>query len=603
METKQTLVLDTECYPNYYLVQFKSVEKRTVRSYELYEGSSLNIREIVSILRHYRIVTFNGITYDMPLLFYALNGATNAELKKASDHIILGELRDWQFAQEYGIEVPDWLDHIDLKEPVPGVQISLKLYGGRLHSKKLQDLPYEPDTLIDEEKRNLLREYCVNDLDTTIDLWLKATDPKDNIIETRERLTAESGIDVRSKSDAQIAEAIIKKRVEHRMGQRIYRPEVRPGTTYKYQPPEFVRFTHPVLQAKFAEICAADFVVGGDGKTIMPPCLNNAKITIGKSTYSMGIGGLHSTEKSVGYVATPSLLLRDRDVASFYPSLILKCGLSPSSMSQHFQSIYKEFVDRRIYAKRNNEKSVAQTLKIFLNGTFGKLGSKWSVLYAPNLLLQVTITGQLVLLMLIERMEAAGIPVVSANTDGIVMACPATLERVMLDIVSQWERDTGMETEETRYRGLFLRDVNNYVALKEKGGVKTKGVFADTGFQKNPTNEIVNLAVCEYLDKGTPHAETILKCKDVRKFLSVKRVSGGAVWRGEYLGKVVRWYRSINSTSYIEYGKGAKLGHKVGGSDNAMPLMELPDELPGDIDYEFYIKEASDLLREIGAMK
>lgn len=64
------------------------------------------------------------------------------------------------------------------------------------------------------------------------------------------------------------------------------------------------------------------------------------------------------------------------------------------------------------------------TFKIVLNGTFGKLGSKYSFLYSPNLMIQVTITGQLALLMLIEALEAAGISVVSANTDGIVSRCP-----------------------------------------------------------------------------------------------------------------------------------------------------------------------------------
>jgi len=138
--------------------------------------------------------------------------------------------------------------------------------------------------------------------------------------------------------------------------------------------------------------------------------------------------------------------------------------------------------------------------------------------------------------------------------------------------------------------------------LLEGGGYKTKGVMAKAGFMKNPVNEIVNEAVALQLDKGIPFAETILQCGDIRKFLAVKRVSGGAVFRNEYLGKVVRWYRSANSSDCIYYGPGKKQGHKVGGSDNAMPCMELPDTLPADIDYAFYINEARDLLREIGAM-
>jgi hypothetical protein len=632
--SKRTLVMDIECYINYFLVQFKAVDTGAVRAFEMYpdeEGDyigpgdhkDLERRTILSILKTYQVVTFNGMDYDMPLLMLALKGASCEELKKASDHIIVGQLRGWQFENTYGVRVPDWLDHIDLKEPVPGVQISLKLYGGRLHSKRLQDLPYPPEKVIDPSERAVLRQYCENDLDTTIDLWKKARDPKDDIIGTRELLTAESGVDVRSKSDAQIAEAIIKHRVEKLTGQRLYRAEVRPGTVFRYQPPAWLKFNHPALRAKLAEICASDFVINAKGKVDMPLALRadtkkskkegddsdvvsapaSSRIALGHSVYTMGIGGLHSTEKSQAVIASDTLLLRDVDVVSYYPRLILQCGLFPENMGSHFQRIYQEFYDRRVAAKKSGQKSTAQTLKIFLNGTFGKLGSKWSVLYAPNLLIQVTVTGQLALLMLIERFEAAGIPVVSANTDGVVQACPAHLDEVRKEIVRQWERETGFETEETAYRALFSRDVNNYVALKAEGGVKTKGVFADPGVMKSPANVIVGEAVCEYLDKGTPFGETILKCRDVRKFLTVKRVSGGGTWRGEYQGKVVRWIRSSASVDPILYQSEKKLGDKVGGSTNARPVMELPDALPSDIDYDFYIGEARDALREIGALQ
>lgn len=626
--SKRGLVMDIEVYEHYFLVMFKAIDTGVIRAFEMYpnedgdyleEGSqSLAYSTIKAILRQYLIVDFNGNEYDMPMLFYALSGATCAELKEASNRIIDGRLRPWQFEEVYNIRVPNWVDHIDLKEPVPGVQISLKLYGGRLHSKRLQDLPIEHDAdltdgspvVVDgvtlhtfQEKRDALRKYCGNDLDTTIDLYKKATDPKDNIIETRELLTAEFGIDVRSKSDAQIAETIIKHLVEKQSGTRLFKPKVEHGTRYRYKPPAFLKFQNPLLQEVFADICAAEFVVNDKGVILAPKAVKNRKVKIGGTTYSLGMGGLHSTEKSAGHIATGQVLLRDRDVVSYYPALILQCGLFPANMGHHFQRIFKGFFDRRVAAKKAGHKSAAQTLKIFLNGTFGKLGSPYSVLYAPNLLMQVTITGQLSLLMMIERMEAAGIPCVSGNTDGVVMACPVHLEKTMHAVATQWEKDTGFETEETKYRALFSRDVNNYVALKNGGGVKTKGVFADPGVMKNPANTIVFEAVGELLDKGTPIAETILRCRDVRKFLRVQRVTGGAKFRGALLGKVARWYRSAESRDPIKYASGKKLDHQVASSENAMPLMELPDEMPADIDHAYYIQEAHDLLREIGAVQ
>ena len=666
--TKRVLILDVECFLNYFLVGFKSVDTRKLMQFEQYENHPLDVARIAEIMRAFTIVTFNGLDYDIGMLLLALRGESCEDLKLASNKIIDEGLRGWQFEQFYNVKSPAWFDHIDLREPVPGVQISLKLYGARLHSKRLQDMPIEHDAVVTAAQRPIVCGYNENDLDTTIDLYLTATNPKDNIIETRTLLGNEFGIDLRSKSDAQIAEAVIRARVGQLKGETIYRQEVVPGTSYKYKAPAFLKFSHPVLQAKFAEILASNFVVNTDGKVDMPPALSakpskqlvdvdgdgievvspaQSRITIGSMTYSMGIGGLHSMERRVSHIATSEVFLKDVDVVSFYPALILQCGLFPRNMGVHFQKVYEDFFKRRVHAKKVGHKSTAQTLKIVLNGTFGKLGSKWSVLYSPDLLIQVTVTGQLVLLMLIERLEAAGIPVVSANTDGVVSACPKHLEDTRKAIVAQWEYETGLETEETSYAALYSRDVNNYCALKLKDGVrdgvKTKGVLVPPGVQKNPNDQIVSEAVTNFLDKGTPLAETILRCSDVRKFLRVKRVTGGAQiptertaldnWefceaRGRWeldhdgktyhekrksrpapiwvtseaykLGRVVRWYRSSLSSTHIEY---VKNGNKVGGSDAAAPVMDLPDTLPADLDFGHYLTEANKLLTALGAYR
>lgn len=650
---KQKLVFDIECYPDYFMVGFKSITTGALRQYELFDGHPLARGEILAILQNYTVVGFNSMDYDICMMFYALMGAAEVEkgkltsaelvanLKRLSDHIIVGQLRGWQVENEYGFKVPTYVDHIDLKEPVPGVAISLKLYGGRLHSKRLQDLPYEPDEKVfghPEDRRTVILRYNDNDLDTTIDLWNEATKPSDNIIATRELIGAEFGLDLRSKSDAQIAEAVIKTRVSKLKGEPIYRSEVRPGTSYRYQAPTFLNFKTETMRKVFATVLASSFVVNAKGSIDMPEALGNLDVRIGQSVYAMGIGGLHSTEKRRAAVASEHVLLRDFDVTSFYPALILLCGLFPPNMGELFQRVYKDFFDRRVAAKKAGHKSTAQTLKILLNGTFGKLGSKWSVLYAPNLLIQVTLTGQLVLLMLIERMELAGIPVISANTDGIVMACPKEREAEMYEIVKQWERETGLGTEETKYRLVASRDVNTYLAVTEDGKVKTKGALAPSDAQHNPGFEIVKTAAIEFVARGTPVAETILKCRDVRQFVAVTRVTGGAQmpsasqwidhWNREgdkwvmahgtktfkekrksrpgpvlvtsqadYLGKVVRWYRSSESTKHIER---VANGNKVPDSDNAVPLMTLPTECPSDIDHAYYINEANSLLRDIG---
>lgn len=251
----------------------------------------------------------------------------------------------------------------------------------------------------------------------------------------------------------------------------------------------------------------------------------------------------------------------------------------------------------RVKAEMLAAKTEADAKKLCTNGSFGKLGSKWSVLYSPQLMIQVTVTGQLALLMLIEQLEDAGMTVVSANTDGVVIRCPTYRESELAYCINQWEAVTGFTTEETRYQSLYSRDVNNYIAVKEDGSVKTKGVFANPGLMKNPTNMIVNEAVVDYVTKCSPVSKTIRTCSDVRKFLTVRTVAGGAEQGGKYLGKVVRWYYSTRSPGPITYRSN---GNKAARSDGSMALMVLPDGIPDDLDYDWYVREAESILREVG---
>jgi adenylate kinase family enzyme len=224
-------------------------------------------------------------------------------------------------------------------------------------------------------------------------------------------------------------------------------------------------------------------------------------------------------------------------------------------------------------------------------------------------MVQVTITGQLSILMVIEALELAGIPVISANTDGIVIACPAHRYDDMVAIFTAWEQHTGLETEETEYKALYAANVNNYIAVKMDGKTKTKGWYCERGsahnsvLSKNPEALICSDAVQKYLSKGVPIEKTIRECKDVRRFVVVRAVAGGGVkvWgddHTEYLGKKIRWYYGKDVPGEIVY---AKSGNKVARSDGAKPMMQLTAGIPEDIDFEWYEAKAAKILVEIGA--
>src|SRR6202040_2335777 len=137
-------------------------------------------------------------------------------------------------------------------------------------------------------------------------------------------------------------------------------------------------------------------------------------------------------------------------------------------------------------------------------------------------------------------------------------------------IVTGWEKDTGFTTEETKYKALYSRDVNNYIAIKEDNTYKVKGVYAEVGSSgmtprtKNPTNQIIADAITSLICDGIPIEKTIRECRDIQKFITVKEVKGGGVKDGIYLGKIVRWYYATNVEGEIIY---AQSGNKVARSE------------------------------------
>lgn len=601
---RKTCVFDSECYVNYWAIAFRCVETGETRSFEMFNDSELDVKAIARVFKNWRVVSFNGINYDMPMIALAMSGATNGELKRASDGIILADIRPWQFFDIHGVSLPEWIDHIDLMEVSPGspTKPSQKIYAGRLHSKRMQDLPIEVDRHLTEADAATLRDYHINDLDVCCDLYHELK-PQ---IDLRCQLSDQYGVDVRSKSDAQIAEAVIKVEIERDIRAKVYKPDVNPGT-FNYVPPKWVRFQTPVLQDVFEKIISTPFVVKSNGVVEMPEFLSKTSIAIGDANYTMGIGGLHSCESRVVNYSDEDFVLLDRDVTSYYPAIILTNKLFPKHLGAVFLKVYQSIFDRRIAAKREGKKNIAETLKIVLNGSFGKFGSPYSVLYSPDLMIQTTVTGQLGILMLIEELELRGMRVVSANTDGFVTKVPRARRAEFEAVIFDWQWDTGLNTEETEYLSLHSRDVNNYVAIPKEGKVKLKGALSTggpgqpgaMGMKKNPTNEICIDAVVGFLKDGTPLADTIYECDDIRRFVTVRRVNGGCV-AGEWdepVGKAVRWYYARGVTGTLRYKTN---GNDVPKSEGAKPLMEMSGECPDDIDREWYVREATAMLQDLG---
>lgn len=657
--TRPVAFYDTECFPNYWLLKFRPRNGQAY-GFRLHAGQSFSVEEAARIrllFDTYCAVSFNGNYYDVPMITGALSGYTAEQLKWLNDRIIVEKVKPWELG------LPEWKpsDHIDVMEVAPGAG-SQKQYAGRIHCKTMRDLPYDPGHYVTPAEIVEVDTYCENDL-AVLEALFDALQPQ---IHQRETLGKRYGIDLRSKSDAQVAETVLKRRCEQAIGQRIYKPEIDWNLRFRYKVPDFISYTMPQLQRALELVRESVFQLGAKGTVEMPPQLEGLEININQSTYKVGIGGLHSQEKKQVHKSDDYWIIRDNDVASYYPSLILNSGEWPPALGQSFLREYESIKDERLAAKdlQGKLKKSGDTKspeyeearvgneggKIMINGTFGKTGSPYSVLFAPTMLIQTTVTGQLSLLMLIEWHELYGIPVISANTDGIVIKCPRNQVYVSEALIAEWQKRTGLEMETVEYSAVYSRDVNNYFAVKTDGEVKRKGEYSKAGLveKKNPDVEICADAVAEFLATGTPVLYTIAACRDIRKFVTIQKVNGGGVkmwgegprkgarvmdmlgtlqangwakdgrkWRKgdmltdpttayhscfapqtpEYLGKVVRWYYSNKAPGPIVY---ASNGNTVSLSYGARPCMNLPDEFPTDIDYEWYLSKAEAMLKDVG---
>lgn len=651
---KPIAFLDTECYPNYWLLKFKI--KNSYYSIEITKDITVTENErkfIITLSNNYTWISFNGLSYDIPMLACALSGYTTDKLKTINDNIIVDKIKHWQ------LDISKWQpkDHIDIMEVAPG-KSGLKNYAGRIHSKMIQDLPYDPDRILTVSEMKEVNEYCGNDLDVLEHLY-NILQPQ---IEQRIYLSKRYEIDLRSKSDSQLAETVLKKRSEVTLSRKLYKPDINWNMEIKYNPPSFISFYTEQLNNIFRIIKNSTFKLSNSGSIELPKELEDVEIHIANSVYKIGIGGLHSQEKNISHISNDDCLLIDNDVASYYPTLILNSGKYPPALGNTFLKEYGEIKAERLMWKQKQKTLPKGTKeykeaecgneggKIFLNGTFGKTGSYYSILFAPEMLLQTTLTGQLSLLMLIEMHEICGISVISANTDGFIIKCYKDMYENSRQLIKTWENVTQLDMEETRYKAIYSRDVNNYFAIKEDSSVKRKGEYALSGLiaKKNPDVEICSDAVAEFLAKGVSIEQSIRTCMDIRKFIVVKKVAGGGVkmhgnapsknilikeieplllkngwekngrkWekmgilhdarsayetlfqpqKPEYLGKVVRYYYSNNCPGSIHY---ATNGNTVGLSEGAKPCMILPEKLPEDIDYDWYIKNSLDILKDIG---
>ena len=172
---RKLTVFDLETFENFFLAAFKRIEEGKLLTVSFSDRMSERNKVILDcIMREHTLIGYNSNNFDIPILCAAVYDNWSAkDIMQIVSYIIDENKQGWQAQQHFALSQPPWLDTIDLMmvNPSSAQKPPLKTLGARLHSRKLQDLPLPPGTILTDEQKVIITDYCENDLDTTIDLY------------------------------------------------------------------------------------------------------------------------------------------------------------------------------------------------------------------------------------------------------------------------------------------------------------------------------------------------------------------------------------------------------------------------------------------------
>lgn len=534
VEMKRTdWVYDLECYWNVFLAGFLNRETKTVIVYEISDrvNDYDRLLDFVRMLQFSksRLIGFNNIFYDYPMLHYLLTSCDRddpelpATLKEKSNSIIHCDWSD-RFAHVI------WDKHCI----VPQVDLfkihhfdndarrtSLKTIECNMRSANVEDLPYEPEKYLTHFEKDNLRVYNVHDLRETD----KFCDHSVKLIEFREELTTLHDHNFINHNDTKIGKDYFAMELERLV----------PGSCYRYvDGRKHVRQSYrdcinvgalifPYINFQRDEFNSIKNWLSTQVITETKGVFKGLSTEVDGFTFDFGAGGIHGSIESTTVYTDDTHIIYDWDVASYYPNLAIVNQLYPEHLGVEFCRIYKDMFDQRGQHKKGTP--INSMLKLALNGVYGDSNNPYSPFYDPNYTMSITINGQLLLCMLAENlMRIPYLEMIQINTDGLTVRCPRNAVDSMNTICQWWEQFTCLTLEHAIYNRMFIRDVNNYIAEGVDGKIKTKGCYThrtkveyggewhpDTGLEwhQNHSQLIVGKAAEEFLLHGTPVEEFI----------------------------------------------------------------------------------------------
>lgn len=588
-----TYAYDIEALPNFLSYTFVDVDDPTDTRVFVTFGDRDDRAGLATWLRSEKpeLVGFNSYQFDDLLLVATLLYPN----KSPGVMYGLGQKlinRDYADIRAYNRlrSARDSLRSIDLMELLGGSFKSgtLKELGAKL-GFSIVELPVPHNEPLPAELVDTVLAYNLQDVEITRAIYQELVD----VIATRRAIGAEFGVDGLTASDSTLANRILDKLY----GVPPIRSTARAFVDGRDIISDRLQFSAPELVALVAELRETRLTAEDKFRF-------SKRLPFGANVYRLGIGGLHTEDDPGVFTTNPERRIVDADVSSYYPAIVLELGIVPDHLGAGFLEFYRGIVESRLKAKAAGDKTKAAALKIAVNAVVGKTNSEYFWLYDPRVFLAVTINGQLFLLDLIEKLEVVGIAVISANTDGVTAVVTPENEAAYTAVCDEWQTRTGFTLEFTTYEKYVRRDVNNYLAVTATGREKVKGVFvADRSLKESYRAPIVATAIREFFVSGADPADTIRAetavlpfCyvfKPAKKFDMVYETVDGAT----AVPSVNRYYVSTPGGTLVRVDGERRI--VVRREPVSLVNDELPEGVPADLDYGYYIAEARKVIDKI----
>lgn len=591
-ETLKLFVYDFEVFHDDWIGIFKDYE---TKKFTIIHNDSELMREFIDSDCVY--CGFNSKHYDQFIVKAICNGASIEEVKELNDFIIGGG-QGWEHPLIHGNYYT--FNNIDIKDDMQ-MGLSLKAIEGHLGmSVQESTVSFTLDRPLTQSELEETIYYCKHDVDTTE----KLVEVRAEYLKSKMsvgRMVGLSDAKALSMTNAKLTAALLGAKAHEYTDERAY---VYPPNLHKeHIPDEVFAFFDQMHDESISDDdlfkSKLNFEIGGC------PCV-------------IGFGGIHGAIPTYQEEAHGNRTIRNYDVASLYPSLMINCGYTSRSIPS--AESFKEVYHKRLAAKKSGDKATANALKLVLNTTYGAMLNKYNDLFDPLMGRSVCVSGQLFLMELalqyVKRITT--LKLIQLNTDGVMVSLEDWELPILTEINEEWQSRTGFMLEEDVIQRVAQKDVNNYIEIKSDGSVKTKGGYLVRGtsvvgaFNINNNATIVAKAITEYFVHGTPVEETINGCNDIMGFQLIAKA--GAKYREAY-HLVDDEQQPVQKVNRVYASKDTRFGKlfKVKAENDATAKIEMLPEhciidndnhlTIDDVDKNFYIEMAKKRINDFLGIK